>query len=120
MAGEADENTVSKLLYDQRYYTQAAWYLDCWNDLMPEEPRHSFIFVFVEKSPPYLVALYFLADDGGEHDDGTIQLGRRRNAQNLVAISEAQKTGIWPGFCETPQRITIPKYARLKAQEGNL
>ena len=120
VAGEADESTVSKVLYDMRYYTQAAWYLDCWNDLMPEEPRKSFIFIFVEKTAPYLVALYYLSEDKPELDDGTLQLGRIRNAQNLAAIAGARKTGIYHGYCESPQRISIPEYARLKEQEGNL
>ena len=63
-----------KSAYDYRYYVQAWWYLhglkQCGID------AHDFIFIAVEKKPPYAVCVYAA-------DDLMLQLGEREAVENL-------------------------------------
>jgi hypothetical protein len=88
--GQAEENAFSKLLYDSRYYTQAAWYLTLWNAL-GGEGKIKFKFIAVEGVPPYLVNIITVRQDA-------IDLGIERMAANLAEFERCSRLGIWPGY----------------------
>lgn len=105
--GCADKEEFSKILYDERYYTQASWYLDGWNTLNPHDKKEFFSFVVVEKVPPYLVSIFVV-------DDESMALGRKHNERDLESYSKCVRENHWPGFDEMPQRVGVPKYAIIK------
>jgi hypothetical protein len=107
--GGANSEEFAKALYDSRYYTQASHYLDVWNDSMEEKKEH-FVFIVVEKKPPYLVALYAVTPK-------TIGLGRQRNTNDMTSYIACVANNKWPGFAEKPQRIDLPKW-RMKNERG--
>lgn len=105
--GGASMDEFSKTLYDERYYTQAAWYLDRWNAAHPDDQRQHFVFVAVEKAAPYLVAVYYV-------DAETLKLGRERNEKDVRAYAEGLKTGLWKGYPEPCKKIAIPQWAQKR------
>lgn len=86
-----------------RYHVQAAWYqesyLQATNDLLL-----GFIFIAVEKSAPYAVALY-------ELDAEAVELGRRLARRDLARYANAREFDIWPGYAETVQPLSLPRWA---------
>lgn len=80
------------------YYRQAAFYLDLFG-------ASFFLFIAVEKEPPYAVACY-LAD----HD--MIVQGRRENERDLARIAECEKTGVWPAYPSGIHSIGLPEWKK--------
>lgn len=72
------------------YGMQAAHYLDVVEQTRGERPA-GFVFVVVEKEPPFLTALYFAEPD-------MIALGRQDCRRALDLYHECVSTGVWPGY----------------------
>jgi hypothetical protein len=85
------------------YAQQAAYYLDIWNDSQGEgEPKKEcFLFVVVEKVPPYLVAVYNVAARA-------IGEGRKRNIEAITLYAECVKNGRFPGYAPGVQPLDFP------------
>ena len=96
-----------KSSYDYRYYVQAWWYLhglkQCGVD------AHDFIFIAVEKKPPYAVCVYAA-------DDLMLQLGEREAVDNLRTYAECEKSGIWYGYEKEPEihSLSLPDWVIRK------
>jgi hypothetical protein len=103
----AGKEEFSKILFDQRYYTQASWYLKRWNRAMPDEPKEHFVFVTVEKAPPYLVQCHTV-------DPEALAIGYQQNAIDESTFIDCSLGGVWPGYPTGCGMISIPKYERLK------
>lgn len=86
-----------------RYYVQAAWYLDVMRAIYGEAPE-SFIFIAVEKAPPYAVAIYYC-------DEHHIALGREKARRELARIVECQAAGVWPDYGHEPMSLRLPAWA---------
>lgn len=97
----------SKELYGRRYYVQAPYYLDIAN----QELGHtfeSFVFVVVEKDPPYLVEVYLT-------DMEAMEAGRQEYRRNLDTYSQCKISNKWPCYTGGKiQSISLPAWA-LKA-----
>jgi len=104
---DASPDGFSKALWDESYFTQAPWYLDTWNAATGED-RKAFVFVCVEKEPPYLVACYEL-----ERKD--INRGRDINAARLDTYARCVKAGYWPGYWPGINPIGLPAWTDAKA-----
>ncbi|MDB6027543.1 MAG: hypothetical protein JWM68_3766 [Verrucomicrobiales bacterium] len=102
----AGPDEFSKILFDMRYYTQAAWYLDIYNALNPERPKKHFVFIAVEKKAPYLVAVYYVREE-------SIALGRKKNAQDFMQYVSCGLEGKWPGF-DGVNPIGVPQWAMTR------
>jgi hypothetical protein len=81
-----------------RYNIQAPFYFEglMHNGMNPD----SFIFVAVEKTPPYLVNLFYA-------DNDTMANGREIYLQDLQSYSEAKKTGNWCGYGDDVKPLNI-------------
>ena len=86
-----------------RYHVQAAWYLDAYQKAAGDLPL-GFIFIAVEKTPPYAVALY-------ELDAEAVDLGRALARRDLARYANAREFGVWPGYSEAIQPLSLPKWA---------
>lgn len=107
--GQSEPDSFSKLLYERRYYTQAAWYLAMWNALNPDDQRDHFIFITVEGVAPYLVNVFTV-------DSDAIKLGGERNIENLRAYAACCETKRWPGYGGYNE-AGIPAWAKAKAND---
>lgn len=101
---KADLDSVQKDIANYRYFMQGPWYLDLIKGLGlcgDEEPK--FLFVFVEKSPPYLVTVV-------EQDQTSLDIGRRENASALHTYAECLASDRWPDYM-APFAPYIPQVA---------
>lgn len=101
---DASKNGFGRAAYNHRYHVQAPFYLDgvlaSESDFIPQ----GFVFIAVEKEPPYAVAVY-LAE--GE----VLQLGRREYTRNLETYMECINSGRWPSYNESISPLSLPNYA---------
>lgn len=104
---DASPKEFAKKLVDG-YATQAAYYLDLWNDANPDDPRDGFVFIAVERRPPYLVATYVVHPDA-------IQWGRGRNIDALALYIRCEAEGRWPGYPTEFVPLNLPDWALRKS-----
>lgn len=88
------------VIWRRRYYVQAAYYLDLWNDLNPDDQKSIFVFIAVEKAPPFAIQIFQLS--GSDIDNGRYEYRR-----NLSLVMECMATGIWPGYPTGVQEIKM-------------
>lgn len=84
------------------YHRQAAWYLSGMEAV--GRPCDAFIFIFVEKTYPYLVTMCQL-------DEDALAKGMEECLRAVSTLKECQASGTWP--CYTREIITLglPKWA---------
>lgn len=101
-AADASPDAFSKAAFNNGLYMQAAWYIDGIAALGGGE--RPFLFVVVEKQPPYLVAVYQL-------DEYALDLGREKNRQARELFAECTATGEWPGYSSEIETLSLPRWA---------
>lgn len=97
----ADPDSFSKSCANFGYSLQCAWYLDCCDAAGLE--AHSMIFITVENSAPYPVAIY-------EFDDVSIEYGRDHYRAALNKYRECIALDDWPGFPSDITTISLPPW----------
>ena len=98
----ADIGSFQKSILRYRYHVQAAYYLDMAERCGLE--RDAFVFIAVEKEPPYAVAVYQL-------DIASIELGREQYERDLAVYRQCVKSGVWPAYGDDIQPISVPAWA---------
>lgn len=98
----ASPSAFARDLYYYHYHQQGALYLDGCDALAPHQRK--FIFVAVEKDPPYAVAVYELEDDA-------LSLGRDEYQKHLTAYARCLESGQWPGYPDGVGYISVPSWA---------
>lgn len=108
---DASPEGFAKSILNFRYHVQAAWYLDGWNYATREE-RAGFVFIAVEKKPPYAVAVYVL-------DAAAVAAGRDEYRANLDAYARCLATDEWPAYSPKIESLSLPIWAlkRLMADQ---
>ena len=101
--GEASPEGFQRTMSQRNYHAQARWYLDLWNELHPDDQRNDFVFIVVEKSPPYAVGIYRVSQEA-------LEAGRRFNDERLATLLRCRETGVWPGYSEDPVTVELPKW----------
>jgi hypothetical protein len=86
------------------YHRQAAFYVDGCNEAAGAEVADTFVFVAVEKTAPYLVALLEIDEDG-------ISKGRESIRADLHTFKECIENDTWPGYPAEVQTISLPHWA---------
>jgi exodeoxyribonuclease VIII len=64
----------------------------------------AFIFIAVSMDYPYPAAAYML-------DDASKDAGRRHYHRNLNTYAECLKSGVWPGYSQEVEIISLPQWA---------
>lgn len=98
----AEVHHFSRAIANNLYHGQAAFYLDAlaaW-----ERPVTHFLFVAVEKNPPYCARM-FLASEA------MIEAGRALYRRLLRLHAECMERGEWPGYDGAITNIDLPKWA---------
>lgn len=101
-AVDASPSGFSRAADRFQYPAQAAHYLSGLNHIAPCERR--FMWIVVEKSPPYAVAVY-------EPDLGALEYGKRRIRSWLLRLAESIRTGEWPGYPSGVNLMELPAWA---------
>ncbi|MCL1789968.1 MAG: PD-(D/E)XK nuclease-like domain-containing protein [Peptococcaceae bacterium] len=88
-AASADRDAFTRACLSYQYHMQAAWYID--GTKAAGLGDCNFIFVAVEKDPPYAIACY-------APDDEMISFGRSEYQAALTTYLTCEKTDHWPGI----------------------
>lgn len=99
---DASPEGFAKSMANYRYDVQAAYYLDGIHQATGTRPK-AFVFIAVEKKPPYAVGVYVL-------DSESLELGRAQYQHDLRIFAECERTGEWPGYGDKIQTITLPAW----------
>lgn len=85
--------------YKFRYHVQAPFYFDGMvaNGMKPKR----FVFIAVEKEPPYLVNVFY-------YPETEMEFGRQSYIENLETYMECKRTGIWNGYTNEIKPLEIP------------
>lgn len=103
----ADLDSVRKAIANYGYHQQAAWYLDG-IDALGLAVDAVFLFVFQEKTPPYLIQVV-------ELDTAALRVGRDLNRQALEIYRDCREAGVWPGYPDDEiPIISLPAWAAPK------
>ena len=86
------------------YHVQAALYLDVYSQVTGE-PQRSFAFIAVEKTPPYLCAVYELSEDA-------IDKGRELYENALKQFMACEFANVWPGYSDHIVTIDLPIWSQ--------
>ncbi len=101
---DASPGAFSKACYNFRYHVQAAMY----KEIVTAQTGikiNSFVFIVVEKSEPYSVAVYYA-------DKDMLDLGAEEYHGNLSLYSRCKDEGIWPGYgAGRILPISLPRWA---------
>jgi hypothetical protein len=102
-AMSSEPKTFSKSAFNFGYPVQAVFYEDGARAHQLAE-EFAFIFVAVEKTPPYVVTLFQL-------DSDSLRIGRAKVDQALSVFAECTATGEWPGYSSDIELISPPAWA---------
>jgi len=108
----AEPGAIARSMASYGYHQQAAWYLDgvkALLDLGDLDP--AFVFIFQEKTPPYLVTVAQVHPED-------ITWGRRLNAKAIDTYAECTRAGHWPAYTEQPISIELPAYTRRQLEDA--
>ena len=93
-----------KSIANWRYHVQASWYLDGIERATGTRPDH-FVFVVVEKRPPYAVAVYAA-------DAEMIAAGAKQSRLDLDTLAVCKAADAWPGYSDQIETISLPAWMR--------
>lgn len=94
---DASPAAFQRSIHKWRYHVQAAWYL---RGLSAEQ----FVFIAVEKSPPYLCGVYVATPE-------MVAAGERIADRDLARLSECRAADQWPGYSDEIVPIDLPRWS---------
>jgi hypothetical protein len=106
----ANPAAIAKAVHSYGYHQQHAWYIDGILDLGLAGQDAAFVFVFQEKTPPYLVTPVAL-------DAAAVRAGRALNRQAIDTYRHCIETGHWPGYTDDIPLISLPAWAEHPYEE---
>jgi hypothetical protein len=100
---DARPEPFARACWTHGYYLQSAYYLDIVSEARGEHIDH-FLFVAVEKEPPYAVAVYLA-------DREMVEMGRIQYRRALATYAECARFNNWPGYPMEITPISLPMWA---------
>jgi exodeoxyribonuclease VIII len=94
------------------YHIQAVHYLTGMAAATGFEPDR-FVFIAVEKSPPYAVGVYQLSE-------AAFEAGWARWRELIELYAECHDKGQWPGYGDEIQEIDLPRWAMPQRDENGV
>jgi len=89
-----------------RYHVQQAWYVDTLTLAVDfEQTVRDWVFLAVEKDPPYACALYRLPSE-------MIRAGRRAAVRDLALIAQCRSSDEWPGYPTDVSELALSGWQR--------
>jgi hypothetical protein len=103
-----DLTSIPKSIANYGYHQQGDWYLDGVRTLgLGADP--AFIFIFQEKTPPYLITPVQL-------DVNALQAGRELNRQAIDLYRACSERDDWPGYTGGIETVSLPAWAFRKLE----
>jgi hypothetical protein len=99
----AERSAIAKSVYNFGYYTQDVFYTDGIRALGLAEDT-AFVFVFQERTPPYLINV-------AEVDADAKRLGRARVDLACEVFRDCTEADVWPGYSQDVELISLPRWA---------
>jgi len=96
---DASESAFGKSAASYRYHVQAAHYSAGFAAI--GKPLDSFLFIAVEKEPPYDMSIYYIDREG-------MQKGEERYRENMRTLAGALETGEFPGYPKGIRSLALP------------
>ena len=109
---DARPDAFGRAVFDHDYHVQAAYYLDGVNAALGDGAATSFVFLAVEKEPPYGVLV-------GALDAEDLERGRDAYRRGLNRIRWCSENDRWPGYSSKVHRLCLPGWARKRIDQGN-
>lgn len=106
-AVSAAPDKIQKAIYDHGYHMQADFYRAGVQALGLGGPDTVFVFIFQEKTPPYLVTVV-------QPDDTAMDIGRFENRAAIDLYAECRRDDRWPGYAEDITLISLPRYVEAQ------
>lgn len=106
----ADLESIQRAVWDYSYHLQAAWYQEAAAALGLAK-RPGFVFVFQEKTAPYLVTVV-------EPDRVALDWGRLLNRRAIDIYRRCVETGTWPAYTDEIELIALPGWAEKRLEEA--
>lgn len=101
---DASPQGFGKSVWNYRYHVQGGFYSEGLAASRDGEFPRGFIFIAVEKSPPYAVALYYLTPE-------QMEIGRREYTKDLRVYHRCLQTNEWPAYGEGLTPVQLPGWA---------
>lgn len=105
-------NDLQRTIRDNAYYQQAALVAEACKEVVGK-PMNSFTLVFVEKKPPFCVAIVSLKEND-------IERGMKANRVAIDTFADCMKSGKWPGpggGYEDARYIELPEWDQKRIDE---
>lgn len=103
---DASPDAFVRSVFKYRYHVQVPWYIDTMRLAMGgAEPVREWVFLAIEKSPPYAVGLYTLPPE-------MVDAGRRLARRNLETIADCRMLDAWPDFGAELFELPVPGWMR--------
>jgi hypothetical protein len=101
----AHPKAIAAAMWNNGYYMQAPWYQDAVTGLGLLDYWPEFIFIFQEKTPPYLVTVV-------SPDEEMLSRGRQRNREAIDVFYRCTTFDHWPGYADdAPVTVSLPSWA---------
>lgn len=108
---DASEDGFTRAMVNFEYALQPPFYADVWK-AATGETIPDFIFVAVEKTPPYDIGIYWMSKDD-------IDFARAKYRRLLLRIAECRQQNEWPGINgNEPKEIKLPPYYFYKGESA--
>lgn len=100
---DARAESFKKSVANYRYHVQSAHYLEGLIATL-KAPAERFVFVAVEKEPPFNTAIFML-------DAKALTKGQDLRRADMALLAACVDTGIYPGYDESIQLLSLPPWA---------
>lgn len=109
-ARSVEPRGLQKAIHEHGLHQQDDFYRRGCRELGIGGPDTSFLFVFVAKTPPYLVTVV-------ELDLIARKIGAERNDIALRTYARCTETGHWPGYSDDITTLSLPVWAERQHEE---
>lgn len=106
---DASLRAFEKSVANYQYDVQAAWYLDAYAEITGDTEA-AFVFVAVEKEPPYLTAVHQLPLVW-------MEMGYTKAKRAREIYAECVTSNVWPGYPNDVQLLTPPTWTTIQFEE---
>lgn len=100
---DASPSGFAKSVANFRYHVQDAYYSNGYYEAFRHQPK-GFVFIAVEKEPPYAVGVYIL------NDEAKLE-GEFRFKENLQTYKEALEKEVFDAYSQQIETLELPRWA---------
>ncbi len=104
---DASYHSFQRTTVNYGYHEQGGFYRAGIEDENPAQHQHHYL-IAVESDKPHAVAVYRL-------NENSLDAGQRKAERNLARYAECKGTGVWPGFSDQVEPLSIPDWAIAEA-----